>query len=75
MSQAKNKYCKNSFLHTNISNQNDCQSLCLGTIACAGIAYSNNGASSSLCYICKDDILSFADNWFAFYRRPGKNFS
>ena len=50
--------------------QFECQSLCEQVEECVGISYSE--VNSDLCYTCKDDDISSANNDFGFYRRPVK---
>ena len=69
--EESNRYCKNSDLRDNVSNQKECQSICMEATACVGISYSYKKGSTKYCYMCKDDELSLAGNQFAFYRPQG----
>ena len=73
--EAADKICQNSDSDTRVSNQEECQSLCLTNAACVGIAYSHK-EGHTWCYRCYDDILSSANHEYSFYRRmKGTSFS
>ena len=52
-----------------VSNQQECQSICVQDSKCVGILYSYREAHN--CYTCTDDNLKEAANAYGFYRRPG----
>ena len=70
----ENKYCENFLkpLIANVSNQSDCQQLCISKSECVGISYSYESEVSKYCYICLNDTLAQASNGFGFYRLKGE---
>ena len=67
-----NRYCKTGKLAENTQTQLECQDLCTEHPYCVGISYGHMGGKPD-CFICQTgDILSSANNSYAFYRRPGK---
>ena len=67
--EATDKYCANSNVFTDVSSQIQCQGKCDAISTCPGISYSHT--STDYCYVCKDEVLSYAFADFGFYRKPG----
>ena len=71
----EDKYCLHSDSHRNVSNQEECQSLCMNLgydrTFCVGIAYSYKPSYRQYCYLCRNDVLSSNEYGYAFYRRKG----
>ena len=68
--EVTDKYCANSNVFVDVSNQIQCQEKCEAISTCPGISYSHKAGSTHYCYVCKDDVLTTSGNDFGFYRKP-----
>ena len=66
-------WCRNHVKNSSETSQAACQALCKanGRRNCVGIAYDHTKPTKSMCYLCKDDVMSKTGGGLAFYRRPG----
>ena len=65
--------CKNSVRQQSVSNQQECQDICVESSTCVGIAYSYERSSAHHCFVCDNDELIIANKKLAFYSKLGKS--
>ena len=69
ITNAPDKQCTLRTKTADVSNQLECQSICVRDSNCVGIVYSYSYANN--CFTCKNDNLEPAEGTLSFYRRTG----
>ena len=64
--------CRNHVKDRSVKTQEVCQAFCLANdrLNCVGIVFSHT-TKNAVCFMCKDDVITFSGDGFDFYRRPG----